>query len=75
MTFWKRKQIESVHPVLDAQVSIGEMPSTTLRECRMHADSIAERNYRSPTEQGLAITVMYLIDRLEKESNLNEPSA
>lgn len=55
---------EGNHPVLDELINVGGMRGTTIRQMRMMAaPKVGSSN---PVEGGLAIAVMYLVDRIEE---------
>jgi hypothetical protein len=62
-----RKQKPVLDPILDAPIQVGELPETTLRQLRDQA--AADLNYpgQPPWEQGMRITIMYLVDQLVEE--------
>lgn len=57
---------EEKDPVLDEEVEINGK-QVTLRQCREMAVAMADKDWNTPPEKGLAITVVYLIDRLVAE--------
>lgn len=61
-----RKRQDPPDPVLDVPIVINDKP-TTLRQCQEMAIEMRDLDWQSPAEKGLAITILYLIDRLQEQ--------
>lgn len=67
MRLWSKANPEAKEDwVLDEEVWINGK-QVTLRQCREMAVAMADKDWNTPPEKGLAITVVYLIDRLVAE--------
>lgn len=55
---------EGDDPILDELIDIEDLKGTTLRQCREMAVATREADAQTPVEVGLAICIIYLIDRL-----------
>jgi hypothetical protein len=63
MRFGRKKEVKPDQPWMEKTILINDKP-TTLRIVRKYATDMAEEDYRNPAEQGLAMTVIALVDEI-----------
>lgn len=56
-------RVRAIDPWLDKTILINGKP-TTLRIVRKFAVDMSEKDYRNPAEQGLAMTIVTLVDEV-----------
>lgn len=65
---WGRKKVsEPADPFLDSTLEVNGSLQT-YRDLRWNAEDIAQKNWTTPVEKGLALVVVQLVDELSKKA-------